>query len=93
MSWYSRKSKQIFMNAHKCVHSRGGGTSEVLVGHPYNSGSVILSVAGSSSTARGYYEQEIGALHVARGQPGIVCGYTRSSRHGYTTTGFRAQIE
>ena len=53
------------------------------MGHPCNSGSVILSVAGSSSTARGYYEQEIGASHVARGQPRKVCGYN----------GFRAQIE
>ena len=23
MSWYSRKNKQIFMNAHKCVHNIG----------------------------------------------------------------------
>ena len=23
MSWYSHKNKQIFMNAHKCVHNIG----------------------------------------------------------------------
>ena len=52
-----------------------------------NSGSVILSAVGSSSTARRYYEQEIGAppsKHVAWGLQQKVCDYTCSSRHGYT---------
>ena len=32
MSWYSRKNKQIFMNAHKCVHNIDSWVPKVHLG-------------------------------------------------------------